>query len=91
VSCTAADACTAVGNYEQTKHGEIVPMAERWDGNNWTIQPTPFPYLLDYGGFSGAACATATSCAGVGYYDLGGPDIPIESGPQLTLAERWTG
>ena len=39
VSCTAATACTAVGDrYRQD--GTRLTLAERWNGTAWAIQPT---------------------------------------------------
>jgi hypothetical protein len=40
ISCTAASACTAVGDYINGS-GTSVPLAERWDGNAWTVQSVP--------------------------------------------------
>jgi len=43
VSCTAANACTAVGQYLDSTEGPTGAyrtLAERWDGTNWTAQPT---------------------------------------------------
>ena len=39
VSCTSANACTAVGTY--TADSRSRTLAERWDGVSWKIQPTP--------------------------------------------------
>ena len=38
VSCTAADACTAVGYYTDGAR-QIHPLAEIWTGTSWKIQP----------------------------------------------------
>ena len=43
VSCPSPDACTAVGWYENTSNHALFapsPGAERWNGINWTEQPT---------------------------------------------------
>src|SRR5580698_7751230 len=77
VSCTTSSACTAVGN-SVNQAGASQPLAERWDGTNWTIQPTPGP--SQGGGFlNGVACPSASSCTAVGVSNAG------------TLAERWDG
>ena len=87
VSCLSADACTAVG-YQIDSAGYDVPLAERWDGTNWSIQTTPTPN----GGTQdsklyGVSCSSASACTAVGYYDNSDvPDAPIS-----TLAERWDG
>ncbi|HEX9357779.1 MAG TPA: hypothetical protein VF933_28680, partial [Streptosporangiaceae bacterium] len=77
VSCTAPSACTAVGA-SITRAGESQPLAERWDGTRWTIQPTPSP--AQGGGFlNGVACTSPSACTAVGNSNAG------------TLAERWDG
>jgi hypothetical protein len=86
VSCSAADACTAVGANLATD-GLTVTLAERWNGTSWRAQPTPklagntvpasSPQLL------GVSCPTATFCAAVGGYGVGTAEI--------TLAETWNG
>ena len=65
VSCTAANACTAAGGFS-TQTGDSfprAPLAERWNGSNWTVQTTPNPAST---GFTAAACPTATACTAVG-------------------------
>ena len=77
VSCTAATACTAVGYYNSS--GTNVPLAERWDGNAWALQPVPNPNPS--GVLSAVSCTAATACTAIGdYIDEGG-----------TLAEQWNG
>jgi hypothetical protein len=77
VSCTAPSACMAVGA-SVNRAGAFQPLAERWDGSRWRIQPTPNP--SQGGGFlNGVACTSASSCTAVGTSNAG------------TLAERWDG
>ena len=77
VSCTGSSACTAVGN-SAGRAGSSQPLAERWDGTRWTIQPTPNP--SQSGGFlNGVACPSLSACTAVGSSNAG------------TLAERWDG
>jgi hypothetical protein len=40
VSCTAADACTAVGGYSPTQPEPTATLAETWNGSAWSDQPT---------------------------------------------------
>jgi hypothetical protein len=77
VSCTAPSSCTAVG-VRVNQAGASRPLAERWDGSRWRIQPTPNP---SQGGgiLYGVACTSAASCTAVGGSGAG------------TLAERWNG
>jgi hypothetical protein len=93
VSCTSASACTAVGVTETAPSansaGSRAPLAERWDGTSWTIQPTPSP-SGEIGGAAGgsallgASCTSATACTAVGYFVNGNPG-------NGTLAETWDG
>jgi hypothetical protein len=83
VSCTTAEACTAVGNYRNSA-GNVVTLAERWNGTSWTIQPTPNPAGDQNSGLSGVSCTSASACTAVGFAG----DFGTGS---LTLAERWDG
>jgi hypothetical protein len=80
VSCTAANACTAVGNYHvyQQHFVYTFTLAERWNGTAWTIQSTPNPNSFN-NGLNGVSCSSTSACTAVG----GGVNAP--------LAERWTG
>jgi hypothetical protein len=81
VSCSAADACTAVG-YSSGSAG-IVTLAEVWNGTSWTEQSTPNPA----GGQSeltGVSCTAADACVAVGYYYQGSTGFG-------TLVEVWNG
>jgi hypothetical protein len=55
VSCSAATACTAVGN----DFG--APLVERLSGSSWSIQSTPITRPL-----YGVACVAATTCVATG-------------------------
>ena len=81
VSCTAASACAAVGDYVNPS-GTGVPLAERWNGTEWTVQSIPNPG--GSGVLSGVSCGGANSCTAVGNY--------VSSlGTVVTLAEHWNG
>jgi hypothetical protein len=85
VSCTSGSACTAVGWWEQPgSHGTVVPLAEGWNGMNWSIEhmPNPTPGRLFY--VNGVSCTSASACTAVGDYNPTGRKI-------VTLAERWNG
>jgi hypothetical protein len=63
IACSAATACAAVGfGYGQTP-GTLTTLAERWDGNTWTITPTP---NVKNRSLEGVACTSASSCEAVG-------------------------
>ncbi len=62
VSCTAANACTAVGQYLDGKEGPTGAyrtLAERWDGTNWTAQPTADAALAGTGSVTNITSSTA--------------------------------
>ncbi len=66
VSCSAAAACTAVGNAE-TSEGQAASLGERWNGSSWSIQSTPnaLPSTPE-AKFENVSCASSTSCMAVG-------------------------
>jgi hypothetical protein len=84
VSCVSPSFCAAVGSYVNST-GATEPLVEMWDGNGWTVTPTP-----DSGGSSsleGVACGSATRCTAVGGTIIGGSSSPlIESWD----GERWS-
>lgn len=81
VSCTASNACTAVGSYLNAA-SENHTLAERWNGTEWAIQTGATvegsPTL------SGVSCTSATACVAVGLHNH------FPSG-QTTVAETWNG
>lgn len=67
VSCTSAETCTAVGTYTGVA-GNIPTQAERWNGSNWTIQPTPrFKGSFDTE-LNDISCTSPRACSAVGSY-----------------------
>jgi len=86
VSCPTARACTAVGYY-YAKGGSAGrrPLAERWNGSKWIVQPMRAPQGSGLGTvLSGVSCPSASACTAVGYYDN-------SSFVDFTLAEHWNG
>lgn len=81
VSCSAADACTAVGAY-LTKSRQL-GLAERWNGSAWSRETVPTPAGAGIVTLSGVSCASASDCEAVG-----GAASATSVGP---LAERWNG
>jgi hypothetical protein len=69
VSCSAANACTAVGTYENPATGAWLNLAERWNGTSWSHQTVPsYPgetdsYLISI------SCSAPDSCMALGTYD----------------------
>ena len=83
VSCTSASACTGVGYYLNTS-GQTVTLAERWNGTDWQIQPTPNPAAAVGGSYLNAvSCSAPNACAAVGYYFTSTQTVPF--------AETWNG
>jgi hypothetical protein len=77
VSCTSTVACTAVGS---TSTG---PVAERWNGTNWSTQSVPIPSGPISASLTGVSCTSLTDCLAVGSYSA--------AGVILALVERWNG
>jgi hypothetical protein len=77
VSCTAPDACTAVGSSVDPS-GTQVTLAESWNGTTWTIRPSPDPAGATFSQLSAVSC-TGRVCTAVGRDTAG------------TLAESWGG
>jgi hypothetical protein len=84
VSCSSGTACTAVGTY-RGHSGDVIALAERWNGRAWTIQSTPSPGSSIHVQLSAVSCPSATSCTAVGwYFHPDNSDVP-------SLAEHWNG
>jgi DNA-binding beta-propeller fold protein YncE len=81
-SCATATACEAVGIYTNSS-GEH-PMAQGWNGLEWTIQWTPSPAGAKEASLTSASCSAAAACTAIGHYKN-------SSGVNVTLAERWNG
>jgi hypothetical protein len=83
VSCSGPRFCIAVG--EQIVGGDTaLPLALRWDGRAWELQPVPIPDGARFTIFGGVSCTGPRACTAVGlYFDANG--VP------LALAERWDG
>lgn len=81
VSCTAPNACTAVGAYF-TRSVKQVALAERWNGSAWTMQKLPVATKQTL--FEAVSCTSASACIAVGNTDGG-------SGNVQPLAEAWDG
>jgi hypothetical protein len=84
VSCTAADACMAVGHSYAAPAPAEVTLAEAWNGSAWSVVPTPDPAASQGSFFSGVSCTAASACTAVGnYINAAGATVP--------LAEAWNG
>ncbi len=77
VSCTSRTVCIAVGTFAAASTKSGGALAERWDGANWTVEPTPGS-TLDV--LSAVSCATNMSCSAVG-----------QTGFSQSIVEQWNG
>jgi hypothetical protein len=86
VSCSSANACTAVGTY-YTSAGVSTGFAARWNGSAWALQQIAAPQGSVGTSLQGVSCPTANRCVAVGVYyrPAGRYTVP------LTLAEHWDG
>jgi hypothetical protein len=65
VSCTSANACTAIGAYSPD-HASAY-FIESWNGRRWRLLAAPHPADFAHGALLGISCAGAR-CAAVGAY-----------------------
>jgi hypothetical protein len=72
MACTSTDHCWAAGG-ANTADGIYLDrtFVQRWDGNEWTIDPTPNA-LGDYNTLYALACATDFNCWAIGNYQVEG-------------------
>jgi hypothetical protein len=83
VACSSAASCTAVGSaYSSTGSPGPYPLALRWNGSAWMVQPTPAPAGSVDAGLNGVSCPGLDHCVAVG-------DYRVSSGTVLPLAEAW--
>jgi hypothetical protein len=83
VSCTSANACTAVGT------DGYFTLVERWNGVRWSIQPSPNRDVhTTTSALTSVSCASNVACTAVGWTEPN--DFPSPR-PSLTLVERWNG
>ncbi|MGA2013282.1 MAG: hypothetical protein ABSH51_22475 [Solirubrobacteraceae bacterium] len=80
-SCAAPAACTAVGRFTNAA-GAGAPLAERWDGSGWTLQPAPAPRGASAAFLFAVSCPSRRACIAVG-------SVTTDSGATVPLAERW--
>jgi hypothetical protein len=99
VSCLTPRSCTAVGGYAEASSGIERTLVEQWDGNAWTVVPSPNPPTVppNFGGggssLQAVSCTTARSCWAVGG-STSYPHTPNDCrtyGIERPLAERWNG
>jgi hypothetical protein len=90
VSCSAVNACTAVGNYQPEPSSEVEtesPLVEQWNGISWSVVASPNPGGSSWSALSAVSCTGAGSCAAVGGYWQRGAQPALTN----TLVESWDG
>lgn len=85
VTAVATDEVWAVGSYWSNDEQRFNTLAERWDGDRWTVVPSPNPKAGSNGTFSLAVSAGSGSDVwSSGWYEVpGGNEVP--------LMEHWNG
>ena len=82
VACPGPKTCFAVG--DSLVHGSPVStLVERWNGNVWSVVPSPNPRGATSSGLVGVACTSASSCVAIGQYTTAGATRPF--------GEQWDG
>jgi hypothetical protein len=81
VSCSAPNACEAVGNYVNSS-GSTLTLAEHWNGTTWSIQATPNPTGATSSSLASVWCVSSSNCTAVGR---------SVTTAQIPLAEAWNG
>jgi hypothetical protein len=90
VSCPSADFCMSVGYsaYTVGDHPVYKTLAETWDGERWSLVPSPNEAPADnYETLDDVSCQSEKSCVAVGYFGQG----TTESAQLTSLAEFWDG
>ena len=80
MSCLTAKACTAVGSF--FNGAKVVPLAESWNGTNWTPQSVKVPSGKE-SQFSAVSCSTTpghVGCQAVGSVFRNGVTLPLDEG-----------
>jgi len=82
VACPSAKSCFAVGYYNVSATA-TAPLADRWNGSKWEVQPLVQPHGSD-GVLQAIACQSVHSCMAVGDYET-------TDGNLQNLSEHWNG
>jgi hypothetical protein len=68
VSCPTVNMCVAVGTYNQ-RQGPSQPLAEIWNGAQWTIDNAPLPPGTTNGLLTSVSCASNSACTVAGTFE----------------------
>ena len=87
ISCPSASFCVAVGGSTGPAPGRYVPLAERWNGAQWSLQPVPVPMRRRVSSrLTSVSCTSPIDCTAVGESVSSGSRRPARP-----LVERWNG
>jgi tripartite motif-containing protein 71 len=82
VACPAVSDCTAVGSY--SSNGHTAPLAERWNGSNWSVQQTTDPTgtieEVTSGSLGTVSCPSTEACTAVGSRSTASETAPLVEG-----------
>jgi hypothetical protein len=97
LSCASPTFCMAVGSVQVDGVGWATGLTENWDGESWTVIPSPNypendlgPGFIGGGILIGDSCVSAQACVAVGYGG-GGVNSSDLSYPGLAVVETWDG
>ena len=83
ISCVAANACTAVGSYDNSAFTQLA-LVEMWNGTTWPIQTTPDPSGWHDSMLTAVSCVSVSTCVTVG-------NDRNAVGTAVVLAGLWNG
>ncbi len=85
VACSGGDSCQAVGSSDNSGGGTAT-LAEAWNGDKWSVEPTPSPGgTAGVSSLAGVSCTSAVLCVAAGDYSL------QSSSEGSALVESWNG
>jgi len=85
VTCVSASDCWAVGYHDNGSYYQT--LIEQWDGNSWTIIPSPSTSATQSNRLQSVTCTSTSRCRTVGYYYNSNSDRNVYQ----TLIEQWDG
>jgi hypothetical protein len=84
VQCPGASYCIAVGSEYASGFGPPTPLAARWNGSAWALEPVPLPSGVIGMSLLGVSCVTTSACTAVGQGTTTG-------GQEVVALEHWNG
>jgi hypothetical protein len=83
IACNSSTDCWASGIFQNSSN-IFQTLIEHWNGNAWSIVPSPNTNVGQQNALTGIACISASDCSAVGHYVNAG-------GFFQTLVLRWNG